>query len=507
MDASDERATQSEEMNLGQHPGLTRFERYVPLAAWAAVILVLLFIALKIAAYGYLPGGDLRRHVAKAFTDKPYTDIVVMRPGYTVDNSPGWDWLLTALHRNAGWGKDALVGFSIVSLMLCFFYAPLPWLRRPEAWLLALLTLFLTRPSLLGNRLSQGRPLVLTEAVLIALLFAWARPNSHRPSWLKIVLTCIGFSLSVWIHGAWYLWVVPLAAFFLAGAWRSGLWLTACYAVGTLIGGVLSGHPIGLLTTALTNVFSIFHEGPPQWMLVGELAPDRGDIAVVAALALIFLASRLLGRQKASPSSGIWLRPVVALMALCWVLGFKVDRFWADWGIPAALVWMTLHFQEFLEEFQTVAVSKRLAAVALIAAPLYLAATNDTDRRYTANFTQPFLSAEDPALQGWFPDHNGIFYSVQMDLFYDTFYTNPGGDWRYILGFEPALMPDNDLKIMRQIVWSQETAEAYQLWINKMRPEDRLAIYSSTRPNLPQLEWLNATQYIWIGRLPHAESK
>lgn len=194
-------------------------------------------------------------------------------------------------------------------------------------------------------------------------------------------------------------------------------------------------------------------------------------------------------------------------MALCWVLGFKVDRFWADWGIPAALVWMTLHFQEFLEEFQTVAISKRFAAVALIAAPLYLAATNDTDRRYTANFTQPFLSAEDPALQGWFPDHNGIFYSVQMGLFYDTFFTNPTGDWRYILGFEPALMPDNDLKIMRQIVGSQEAVEAYQLWINKMRPEDRLAIYSSTRPNLPQLEWLNATQYIWIGRLPHAEPK
>ncbi|HEX4265682.1 MAG TPA: hypothetical protein VH597_15210 [Verrucomicrobiae bacterium] len=507
MDPADERASQSEEANSGQHPGLTRLERYVPLAAWAAVILVLLFIALKITAYGYLPGGDLRRHVAKAFTDKPYPDIVVMRPGYTVDNSPGWDWLLTALHRNAGWGKDALVGFSIVGLMLCFFYAPLPWLRRPEAWLLALLTAFLTRPSLLGNRLSQGRPLVLTEAVLIALLFAWARPNSNRPSWLKIVLTCIGFSLSVWIHGAWYLWVVPLAAFFLAGAWRSGLWLTACYAAGTLIGGVLSGHPLRLLGTALTNVFSIFHESPPQWMLVGELAPDRGDIAVVAALALIFLGSRLLVRKKTSTVSGVWLRPVVALMILCWVLGFKVDRFWADWGIPAALVWMTLHFQEFLEEFQTVAVGKRLATVALIAAPLYLAATNDTDRRYTANFTQPFLSAEDPALQGWFPGHNGIFYSVQMDLFYDTFYTNPSGDWRYILGFEPALMPDNDLKIMRQIVGSQEAVEAYQLWINKMRPEDRLAIFSSTRPNLPQLEWLDATQYIWIGRLPHTESK
>lgn len=480
----------------------------MPLAAWAAVILVLLCIALKIVAYGYLPGGDLRRHVAKAFTDKPYTDIVVMRSTYTVDHSPGWEWLLTALHKHAGLDKDALVSFSIISLLLCFFFAPLPWLRRPEAWLLALLTLFLSRPSLLGNRLSQGRPFIVTEAVLIAVLFAWARPNSDRPSWLKIVLTSIGISLSVWMHGAWYLWAVPLAAFFLAGAWRSGLWLTACSGVGTFIGALLSGHPLGFLTTAVGNVTSIFyHEHPPQWMLVGELAPDRGDIGTVAAIALIFLASRVLVRPTASTASGVWLRPVVALMALCWVLGFKVDRFWADWGIPAALVWMTLHFQTLLEEFQASAAIKRLVPVVLIAAPLYMAATNDTDRRYTTNLTQPFLSAENPALQGWFPGHNGIFYSVQMDLFYDTFYTNPQGDWRYIVGFEPALMPDEDLKIMRRIVWNQEAFESYQPWIQKMRPEDRLAIFSNSRPDLPQLEWIDAAQYVWIGRLPHAEPK
>ena len=450
----------------------------------------------------------MRRHVAKAFTDKPYTDIVVMRPGYTVDNSPGWDWMLTALHRYAGWGKDALVSFAIISLMLCFFYAPLPWLRRPEAWLLALLTLFLARPSLLGNRLSQGRPLLWDEAVLIAVLFAWARPNSDRPSWLRIALTSIGISLSVWIHGAWYLWTVPLAAFFLAGAWRSGLWLTACFGAGTLLGASLSGHPIGLLATAVNICASIYHENPAQWMLVGELAPDTGDAGMVAALALIFLATRLLPRRQTTrAASGIWLRPVVTLMILCWILGFKADRFWADWGIPAALVWMAVQFQDLLEEFQPAAVSKRLVAVVLISAPLFLVATNDTGRRYTANLTQPFLDAGDPALKGWFPDGNGIFYSVQMDFFYDTFYTNPNGDWRYILGFEPALMPDEDLKIMRRIVWNKEAPEAYRPWIQKMRPEDRLAIFSYGRPNLPQLQWLDAAQYVWIGRLPHTVTK
>src|SRR6516165_4349988 len=100
------------------------------------------------------------------------------------------------------------------------------------------------------------------------------------------------------------------------------------------MGAVFSGHPFALLTTAVQTCASIFGEHPPQWMLVGELAPHTGDVATLAALALIFLASRLLpGRQTVGAASGVWLRPVVAMMILCWILGFKTDRFWADWGI------------------------------------------------------------------------------------------------------------------------------------------------------------------------------
>jgi hypothetical protein len=299
------------------------------------------------------------------------------------------------------------------------------------------------------------------------------------------------------------LWGVPLAAFFLAGAWRSGLWLTACFGAGAFIGASLSGNPFGLLSTALVNLSSIFYnENTPQWMLVGELAPDTGDYAVLIAMALLFLANRFTASKQIEQTCSIWLRPVVALMILCWILGFKVDRFWADWGLPAALIWMTLQFQILLENFQSRPALKRVAMTALIAAPLYLVATNDTDRRYTFNLSQAFLSAEDPALKGWFPDGNGIFYSTEMDLFYDTFYTNPNADWRYILGFEPALMPDDDLKIFRRIVRNHESRQAYQPWLDKMQPEDRLAIYSTSRPALPQLQWTRAADYIWIGRLP-----
>src|SRR5262249_53063599 len=150
--------------------------------------------------------------------DKPYTEILVMRPEYTMDHSPGWEWLLRFLHRTLGWDSDGLVSFSIIAMMLCVFFAPLPWLRRPEAWLAALLAQMVAIPELM-TRFTQARPYLLSEGILIALLFAWGRSEAKNPSRLKIALTCLAFGISVWVHGAWYLWALPLAAFFIAGWW------------------------------------------------------------------------------------------------------------------------------------------------------------------------------------------------------------------------------------------------------------------------------------------------
>src|SRR5689334_21171642 len=92
-------------------PAATPLQRYVPLLCWAIVVLTFLLLMLKVMGTGYLPGGDARRHVAKVFTERPYTDIVVMRPEYTMDHSPGWEWVLRALHRQTGWSVDGMMGF------------------------------------------------------------------------------------------------------------------------------------------------------------------------------------------------------------------------------------------------------------------------------------------------------------------------------------------------------------------------------------------------------------
>jgi hypothetical protein len=469
--------------------------RYVPLVVWVVVIFTLLLISLKVAGSGYIPGGDARRHVAKAFTDRPYTDIILLCKEYTTDQSPGWEWILRLVQRASGWNADSLMSFSVISLMLCVFFAPLPWVRRPEAWLAALLAQMVAIPELM-TRLTQARPYLLTEAVLIAILFSWSKAGA-KISWPKIIFTTIGIALSTWIHGTWYLWALPLAAFFLAGAWRRLVSLTGCVIAGVLLGGVLSGKPVLFLTESISMVTLVFREKVPQWMLVGEFQPSYGEFSTLLLVGVVYLL-----RRQRIPGEPNWLKlPVVWMMVLCWILGFKADRFWADWGVPAVLVWLTWQFEEITEGAWGGVSPRRAVLCVLLAAPLYLHSTNDLDRRYSASLEQAFLDGSDPALKYWVPEGDGIIYSAQMDCFYNTFYKNPQEPWRYVIGMEPAMMRPDDREIFRNIQRSHYAFQAYEPWVKKMRPADRMMILAGGQPNIPELDWANAMGNIWIGKL------
>ena len=485
--------TSPDEPSAGGSP----LERYVPLASWLLVILTLLFIALKIVGTGYLPGGDARRHVAQAFTHKPYTEIVVMRSTYQMDHSPGWDWLLRQLHEKAAFTKDQLVSFSLGALILGFFLAPLPWMRRPEAWLAALLAELVAIPELM-TRLTQARPLLITEALCMAVLISWCRPGPVAPSWRKVIFTTAAIALSTWLHGTWYLWVLPVTAFYLARWWQAAVSLTCCWLGGALTGAILTGRPVVFLKQAVLLILSIYREHTPQWMLVGELQPHYGEFATLILLAVVFLLRRQQGRADAT----LLCPPLLWMIGICWILGFLVDRNWSDWGLAAVLVWLALQFEQLMTGAWGAHSLKCVVAAACLAAPLFLDATNDLDRRYSRSADEVFLKAEDPSLGGWLPEGNGIFYSSTMAFFYSTFYQNPQADWRYIVGYEPALMPDEDLKIYRSIQHYGGAIQAYEPWVEKLRPADRLVIYSATRPDLPRLEWHNGPGALWIGRLP-----
>jgi len=472
-------------------------QRYVPLVCWMAVLLTAVFICLKILGEGYMPPGDARRHAAKPFAGKPYSEIVVMRPQYVVDHSPGWEWLLGCLHRMTGWEEDALLSFSVASTLFCVVCFPLIWVRRPEAWLAAVLAQMIAIPQLM-ERWLQGRPYLLSEGILMGLLFSWSKEQDRRPPWSKVVLTCIGFALSVWIHGAWYLWVVLFAAFFLAQRWRAGLWLAGCWVVGTIVGALLTGRPLAFLYTGVYMAQCVYQEHAPKWLLVGEFQPSGGEFATIALLAIIYL-----WRQKQNKgSSSLFSQPVVWMMVLNWILGLTADRFWADWGVAAAIVWMAGEFDEAMPTLWDALSIQRLVACGCIALPLYLDSTNDLGRRYSACLTEPFVDGSNPQNKDWMPGPGGIFYNDNMQFFYNTFYKNPRGDWRYMAGFEPALMPAVDLKIYREIHRSEGSAESYQPWAKKLRPQDRLVVARSGPLDLPPLEWKQAAPGVWIGRLP-----
>jgi hypothetical protein len=384
--------------------------------------------------------------------------------------------------------------------MLCVLLAGLPWLRRPEAWLAALLAQLVALPDLMV-RLDQGRPYLLSEGVLLCVLFAWTQDRTQPPSRLKIVLTVAGFTLSVWAHGAWYLWVFVLAGFFAAGAWPQAIWLSACWVAGTLLGALLTGHPADFLWGAVFMAASVYRQHAPAWMLVGEFQPSEGEFYTLAILALVYL-----WRLKQNKARGDLLRePLFWVIAIGWTLGFKADRFWADWGLPAATVWLALQFDEALLEMGPADSARRLLVCALIAAPLCLDSTSDLAVRYTRNQQESPVDGGDPALQGWMPGEGGIFYSADMSFFYNAFYKNPQGNWRYILGFEPALMPEEDLKILRDIQWSRYAWASYKPWIAKMRPQDRLEMPGAAQPPIPELEWRLAAKDTWIGRLPQTK--
>jgi hypothetical protein len=143
-----------------------------------------------------------------------------------------------------------------------------------------------------------------------------------------------------------------------------------------------------------------------------------------------------------------------------------------------------------------------------LALATYLCITADYGSRFTMSLTQPYLTADDPDLKGWMPDDGGIFYTVDMSLFYQTFYKNPTGDWRYMLGFEPTWMSKKDFEVYQKILWNFNDGKAYAPWVQQMTSADRLVVRAGegAAPGVAGLEWKYAVSGIWVGRLPRTNS-
>lgn len=480
---------------------LLNVKRYIPLAVWLVAVSVILFIPFKIISYGFLPMDDALRHAAKTIAGKSWSEIIVIKENFPMDPSPGWQKILEVVHGAMGGGAEALVVFSVVALMLVLLLSGLPWLKRPEAWLAALFILTIFDPAC-TTRFARGRPYVLTDAILIAILFLWSRSDKDWPRKTVLTATTLLVAATAWIHGSWYLMCVPGAAILLACGWRWAFAYGGCWLVGGILGAACTGHPFEFLGQDIRHLFGALGNHAATRQLVPELHPSDGNTGVVLVAGLLILW------RAVSPG---WnprqlLNPLFMLAVIGWLLGLKINRFWWDWGMPAFLGWVAWELQAQFDRNLPVDSVKRLLITLGLALGLFLGFTSDRDNRWTANLTTEYVTPETPDINGWLPGPGGIVYNSSMDVFFQTFFKNPTADWRYVHGFEPGLMRPEDLEVLRHIQWTYGDARAYEPWVKKMRPEDRLFISGSSgaMPNIPQLEWKYAVSGLWIGRLPQS---
>lgn len=475
-------------------------ERYVRLLIWLGAVLVGLLIPLQILQTGYLPADDALRHVGKVVSGKSWGEILVLRQGFEQDEHPGWHALLGWVYRCFQPGADGLVTFSVASLFVLWWAALVVPRRRPEAMLAALFIGSLTAAGTF-SRVLNGRPFIFAMMICVVLLQLW---TSDRPKRIvRVAVTLALLTVSVWMHGSWFLWGIVCVAFALAGQWRKGFVFGLCVLGGTFLAGCLAGRPLGYPVETVRHMFLSFGGHSLDRMLVSEFKPDPGDVVMVGLILLSLVWRVARGNWNAS----VVCNPIFMLAALGWLLGLKVSRFWTDWGFPAALLWLAMELEAVLEESGPRRAYPRLLLAGFVAAGVFIATVRDVGGRWTDNLTVEHVTPETPNIADWLPQKGGIVYASDMNVFYRTFYKNPRAEWRYILGFEPGIMPEEDLKTLRNIQWNWYAGKAYAPWVEKMRPEDRMILLqgAGSPPSIAGLEWKYVASDTWIGRLPLAD--
>ncbi len=476
-----------------------------PLILCLAVIFIAIIPA-KIIGYGYLPGDDANRHAAKVVSGKDWSEILVIRDDIKMDSHPGWHAILGVFHKATNYSTDHLVDLSVIFLFILFSLVPIILLNRPEAWPISLIIFAIASPDLLF-RLLLGRPYIFTMAVVLVLCILWPKLRSKKTPYKFLIVLTLLMSAVTWIHCAWYLLSLPVVCFFIAREWRAGILVSISTVVGILLGASFTGHPYLLLEQNILHVIRAFGNIDFQYMLVGEFQSSRGNVTMVIIVAVMLLWRKT--RDAWDPK--VIDNPVFILAILGWVLGFVANRFWLDWGITATIIWISLEFQEVLKDKINYFSWRRVLLTICVLGTLYIAITNDSGRRWTGSLGIRYLELENPDHAPWLPDPGGIVYSNDMRIFYQTFLKNPHAPWRYILGFEPIMMPPEDLKIFRNIQREFNHFSTFTPWVEKMRPEDRLIIHHNPAkpPRIERLDWHLTTGDIWIGRLPrnHKEEK
>jgi hypothetical protein len=460
----------------------------------AVALVVFALIPLHILGQGFLPPDDALRHAAKAVSGRDWAEILLLRPG-TIDSHPGWHAVLGALRRATGAGTLDLVLFEVASMFFLFSLGPLLLLRRAEAWMVALMAVAVLEP-LMVARLTVGRPLVLSMAVVVVLCLLWPRLDAEHPPAATLGAVAALLAAATWIHCSWYLFALPILAFVLAGRYRVAGRLLVATGAGVLLGALLTGMPFAFLWQSVHHPLLAF-SGADAMALVREFQPYGGSPTLLVAVAVIVVVRKVWGGESARR---LLADPVFVLAALGWVLGLRVARFWMDWGMPALLVFLALEIEAIWPDDEP---SRRRLIVGIGLSVLsFLLLTSDVNGRWSHPPRDPAyraMLAPEHAIA--LPDPGGILYCDDMRAFYDLFFLRPKAPWRYSTGYEPGLMPPADLAVYRAAV-ATRTIEAFEPWVRKMGPADRLVLHDELgTPPIAALEWHSVGYGLWSGRV------
>jgi hypothetical protein len=481
--------------------GLPLIQKYIPHIVLVLCLWTLVVFIFNVNGQGYVPFDDCLRHCAKVISGKPWTEILVLRPEYYSDHNFGWHKLLELYYRISQTNLDGLVGCSVIALFLSATMPMLFRFRRPEAWLFAL-TLFGLLFFGQFYRFFYGRPYIFAIGGMLLILDTWMRSSKEKPVGLALFTTVI-FMLMTYIHGSFYLYIIPVGAFLLAGEWRKFLWLLPCLLIGAAAGILLTGEPIGFAQSQLLHLDMITRYPIEKRYLVGEFRPNPSVANIVLPLAVLLILRRIRNQSFGN----LWKDPSFLLVLGMGVLGCRNGRFLLDFGVPAFLLWSARELEAIFEQYTPAYALRRLALTGGVCVVFLFTLTANVNDRWDNNFEgcgRHFPKADDPLLQGWFPEDGGIFYNFDMTFFYNTFAANPHANWRYMLGFEPNVMPDDNLQIYR-------TFQKENKWINlqplveKMKPADRMVFKSTNRPKIEELEWMQVFPGMWFGRLSQKE--
>ena len=475
------------------------------------VLLALIYIPFKILAYGWAPSDDALRHVAFATTEAKWNDIVVIDEKFASDHNPGWHAILRFLHKHCGFDKTDLLFFSVAGLFCLINICGALTSPSPICWCLALL-IFSNVESGLDGRMLLGRPYIFSGSAVILLMHIWKTASDKenfawfRKSWAKYLLTLTIFTLCVWIHGSWYLFLLIPASFFLSGKTKDALQQVGLLILSTILGAVISGDFYEFLYFHFAATFQIFSEPTYNWLLVSELASGKQSLYSAIFIALIIAFCYI---KKKLTFKSLTEDPVFILVLLSWLCGVAVWRFWLDWGRIALLIWASCRLGDLINVSTFLKQPRiRYCLAMFVVVAMVMCITNDAGGRYTrtvrAQAIDFFNEELQKELKGWEPQPGGIVYSDNMVVFYKHFYEYPTAPWKYILGFESALMLPEDLQTLRNIGYNDgKLPDDFLPWINKMTSKDRL-ILTYVPGDFPQIEWKKGNRYFWIGRLKAA---